>query len=68
ERPRLNHHHASPRRRPARRGRADAGLRARHRPSRCARAGRRRHDGSAPGGGRPRPPPPATKQAGLRSL
>ena len=37
ERPRLDHHHASPRCRPARRGRADAGLRAPHRPSRCAR-------------------------------
>ena len=46
ERPRLDHHHANPGCRPARRGRADAGLRARHRPSRCARAGRHRHDGS----------------------
>jgi hypothetical protein len=32
--PRLDHHHTSPRCRPARRGRADAGSRARHRPSR----------------------------------
>src|SRR4051794_22762861 len=38
--------------RPARRGRADAGLRPRHRPPRCARAGRYRHNGAAPGGGR----------------
>src|SRR4249920_3838871 len=60
------HDHAAARCRPARRGRADAGLRARHRPSRCARAGRHRHDGAAPRGGRPRSPPPATKQAGLR--
>src|SRR5207247_4231037 len=31
-----------------------AGLCARHRASRCARAGRHRHNGAAPGGGRPR--------------
>ncbi len=48
------HHHAGPRGRVTRRGRADAGLRARHRPSRRARAGRHRHDGVAPGGCRPR--------------
>src|SRR6188508_420705 len=46
---RLNHHHAGARRRPAHRGRADAGLRARDRPSRCAHLGRHRHDGAAPG-------------------
>src|SRR5574341_1018740 len=68
ERPRLNHHHASPRCRPARRRRADAGLRARHRPSRCARAGRHRHDGAAPGGSRPRSPPLSTEHSELRPL
>src|SRR5918994_7014526 len=56
------HDHAAARGRPARRGRADAGLRARHRPSRCARAGRHRHDGAAPGGRRPRSPPPVQRQ------
>ena len=64
--PRLNHHHAGPRCRPARRGRADAGLRARHRSSRCARAGRHRHDGAAPRHGRHGSPPPAAEQAGHR--
>src|SRR6185503_4798684 len=57
-----NHHHTSPRCRPARRGRADAGLCARHRPSRCACAGRHWYDGAAPGGGRSRSPPPATER------
>src|SRR5215213_5629658 len=48
ERPRLNHRHASLRCRSARRGRADANLRARHRPSGCPRAGRHWHDGLHP--------------------
>src|ERR671910_334445 len=67
ERPYLDHRHASLRCRPFRRGRADAGLRARHRPSRCARVGRHRHDGAAPGDGRHGSPPPAAERAGLRS-
>jgi len=62
EHPHLHHRHASPRSRPARRGRADAGLRPRHRPPRCARAGRHRHNGAAPGGGRPRSPPPTINE------
>ena len=45
---------------------SDAGLRARHRPSRCARAGRHGHDGAAPVGGRPRSPPQSAERAGLR--
>jgi hypothetical protein len=60
------YHRAGPRGRVARRGRAVAGLRARHRPSRRARAGRHWNDGAAPGGGRPRSPPPSTEQADLR--
>ena len=55
-----------PRCRPARRGRADAGLCARHRPSRWARAGRHRHDGAAPGGGRHGSAPQPAERAGLR--
>ena len=62
-----DHHHAGLRRRPFRRGRADAGLRTCHRPSRCALAGRHRHDGAAPGDGRHGSPPPAAERAGLRS-
>ena len=53
--------------RETRRGRADAGLRARHRPSRCTRARRHRHDGAAPGDGRHGSPPSAAERAGLRS-
>ena len=61
-----DHRHASSRRRPGGRGRADAGLRARHRPSGCARAGGHRPDGAAPIGGRHGSPPPAIEPAGLR--
>jgi N-acyl homoserine lactone hydrolase len=46
------HDHAAAGGRVARRGRALAGLRPRHRPSRRPSPGRHRHDGAAPGGGR----------------
>ena len=67
ERTRLDHDHACPRCRPARRGRVDAGLCARHQPSRCTRAGRHRHDGAAPVVGRHGPSPLSAERAGLRS-
>src|SRR5256714_13980643 len=60
------HDHAALGGRVARRGQLLAGPRPCHRPSRRPRAGRHRHDGAAPGGGRHGPPPRPAERAGVR--